>query len=133
MIFRRKKHKLPQFPPDAIPTFHRLCEQLPPESVPDLREELKSAYTRLMTLAQERPLIDTDKVTALFDRAIFLLTHYDELDPPHRGLVIGALRYFVADEEGLSDTHFASGFDDDVRVMNYVLEELGFSEECIDL
>jgi fructose-1,6-bisphosphatase len=46
---------------------------------------------------------------------------------------VGALRYFVSDDDSFSDLEFASGFNDDAEVMNHVLEELGLEQEVIDI
>jgi hypothetical protein len=133
MIFSKRKHKLPSFPPDAARTFHRLCETLDSETVPQLREELQSAYEQIMDLAIERPLMDTRLVREIYERGLLLLDRYSGLSPQHQALVIGALRYFAATDDSFSDTHFASGFDDDAKVMNYVLEEVGIRNEYIEL
>lgn len=133
MLFRRRKHKLPSFPPEAARTFKKLCEALPVETVPQLRDEVRAAYEQIMDLSVERPLIDTKLVRELYDRSLMLLEVYDRLATDQRSLVIGALRYFASAEDGFSDTYFASGYDDDVRVMNYVLEELGFKSQYIDI
>jgi hypothetical protein len=37
----------------------------------------------------------------------------------------------VAAEDGFNDLEFASGYNDDAQVMNFVLEELGLEDEYI--
>ncbi|MEZ4752837.1 MAG: hypothetical protein R3A13_00780 [Bdellovibrionota bacterium] len=51
----------------------------------------------------------------------------------NKSKIVGAVRYFAVAEDPFPDETFASGFDDDARVLNHVLEELGLEEYYIDL
>lgn len=133
MFGKSRRHHLPTFPPRAKNYFKRLCEALPPHTVPQLREELELYYETVLSEAGNRPLVNTDIIRDLYDRASLLLTRYPHLSERERALVVGALRYFVSDDDSLSDLEFASGFHDDAEVMNYVLEELGLEEEAIHI
>jgi uncharacterized membrane protein YkvA (DUF1232 family) len=131
MFGNKRKYRLPSFPPMAKKNFQRLCEALPPDTVPQLKEELESFYENILLAADDRPLVNKDLVRDLYDRASFLLDRYPHLAPPHRALVIGALRYFVSNDDSFPDLEFASGFHDDAEVINYVLEELDLLDEVI--
>jgi uncharacterized membrane protein YkvA (DUF1232 family) len=66
-------------------------------------------------------------------RCFFLLDRYAAAETEHRRLIVGAISYFVIDDDGAEDEGFATGFDDDARVINYVLEELGIDDQFIDV
>jgi hypothetical protein len=131
MFKQSRTFRLPTFPPRAASHFRRLCEALPPHTVPQLREELEGFYDGVLREVDERPLVNRELVRELYDRASLLLDRYPHLSERHRSLVVGALRYFVSGDDSFSDLDFASGFNDDAEVMNYVLEELGLIEEAI--
>lgn len=133
MFGKTRKHHLPTFPPRAKSHFRKLCEALPPHTVPQLRDELNGYYEGILKDADSHPLVNTAIIRELFDRASLLLDRYPHLPERQRSLVVGALRYFVSNDDSLSDLEFASGFHDDAEVMNYVLEELGLEDEAIDI
>jgi hypothetical protein len=39
-------------------------------------------------------------------------------------MIVGAIRYFACIDDALSESTYASGLVDDVRVLNHVIEEL---------
>jgi uncharacterized membrane protein YkvA (DUF1232 family) len=133
MFGKQRKFPLPSFPPKAKSHFKRLCEPLPPHTVPQLKEELENFYSSVLAEADNRPLVNTELIRDLYDRACLLLERYPHISEKHRSLVVGALRYFVSDDDSFSDLEFASGFNDDAEVMNHVLEELGLEQEVIDI
>jgi hypothetical protein len=131
MFAKRRKHNLPSFPPSAAGQFRRLCQALPPHTLPQLRRELDEYYESVLDVAKNRPLVNITLIRELYDRAGLLLGRYVHLKERERSLVVGALRYFVAAEDGFNDLEFASGYNDDAQVMNFVLEELGLEDEYI--
>ncbi len=133
MIFRRRKHKLPSFPPHVAPSFERACKELSPEELEQLREHLMSYATSIREEMESNRLIQRDLVEALIDRSRFLIEHYEEFPPKHRRLAVGAVRYVCEDADSAPDTAFATGLDDDAHVMNYVLESLGVDGMFIEI
>lgn len=119
------KHKLPQFPPGVSRTFKGLSEPLKPEEIPELRGILDRNLAELADRAKANERIDLALMYELADVAHYLLDQYDRFNTEQRAMVIGAVRYFAIAEDGLPDESYASGFDDDAEVMNYVLEQLG--------
>ena len=131
MFRQQRKYQLPSFQPNAKKHFKRLCEALPPHTVPQLKEELENFYSVVLAEADNRPLVNKELIRDLYDRACLLLERYPHISEKHRALVVGALRYFVSDDDSFPDLEFASGFNDDAEIMNYVLEELGLEQETI--
>ena len=133
MIFRGQKHKLPKFPPEVTTTFYAYCEAVDPEVVPQLLEELEQCLLELKEMSQSNQKVDMEMVRALAEVSRDLLNRYDTFDSDHRSLIIGAIRYFVILDDPLPDTGFASGFTDDVMVMNHVLEQIGENDLIIPI
>ena len=125
VFFRRYKHKLPRFPHTVIPTFRNLCEVLPDEDVEKLLPQLDTHLLELEETAKSNPNVNIVLGRELSERSRYLLTHYPEFGKKEKSLILGAIRYFAHAQDPVSETTFASGFDDDVQVMNYVLERLG--------
>lgn len=133
MGFFARKHKLPRFPDNLIPTFHRLCDPLPAELLPELRKDLDDFLQQSHDLAATNPRLNVHRVEQIHERCQFLLGQYEKFSREQQALVIGALRYFVIMEDSLADDNFVTGFDDDAKVVNYVLEELGIEDQFIVL
>ena len=133
MIFsRRLKHPLPKVPNNVRPTFRNACEALPPEALEELSEMVTRSLERTRDEAATSPRIDIRMAEEIASRCRLLLEHYEEFSKEERALVVGAVRYFVIDEDPFSDDVFASGFDDDARVVNHVLEQLGIEGMYIE-
>ena len=77
--------------------------------------------------------VDADLLKGLAARCSFLLDQYEAVSPSKRPLIVGAVRYFAVADDPFDDETFSSGLFDDVRVVNYVLEELGFQDQCLDV
>lgn len=132
-MFRRRQHRLPKFPPDAEANFHRLCRELPASDVPSLLESLQRCVDEIRAESKTNHLIQPSSIESLNTSARFLLEHYEEFTPKQRRLIVGAVYYFTMDNDGSPDSALATGFDDDIQVMNYVLEELGVEGMFIDI
>jgi len=130
-FLKRRKHPLPRFPADVVSTFEQLCEALPVERVKELEPEVDLCMKNFEEAASDHPHMNLTLARQIADRCRMLLSKYSEFSESERALVIGAVRYFAIAEDALSETTFASGFHDDARVLNYVLEELGMVEFCL--
>lgn len=128
-----KKHKLPKFPETLRPTFRRLCEPITSAALPDLKHDLERCIEQTEQLAANNPLLNRELLQKIGDRSRFLLGEYERFSTEQQALIIGAIRYFVIHEDTLPDERFATGLDDDARVINYVLEQLGIPDRFIEL
>src|SRR5262245_61517834 len=114
MIFGRKKeHKLPKFPESVEAVFKDFCEALPDEAIPDVKAELDKAVKEILRKSLENDLIETKLVNELYEVSCTLLERYSQYDQMGKALVIGAIRYFVVEDDPLPDSGFSSGFYDD--------------------
>ena len=134
MIFSRKaKYKLPKFPVSVVPAFRQLCREIPVDQVDAVRAEVERCIGTLRERAPERPNLNLPLAEEIAARCFVLLDRFPDYDVEKRKLVMGAVSYFVVDGDGAEDDSFATGFDDDARVMNYVLQQVGIEDQFIDL
>ncbi|HOY67915.1 MAG TPA: hypothetical protein PLP29_13590 [Candidatus Ozemobacteraceae bacterium] len=118
--------------PAALPkkcrdVFARLAVPLPADGLDGLREEMRlhllTAQRHLGPVPLNLPLIE--RMTAALEAA---LNAYETLPEAHRGLVVGAVRYFIENADAANDLEDPLGFDDDLAVINAVLLEIGLSQ-----
>jgi uncharacterized membrane protein YkvA (DUF1232 family) len=125
------KHELPTFPKGVAKTFKAACEVWSQEMVLSLRDSVKDYISQFEELHIVHEVGDLELAKALAKVSQMLLSRYATLDQEQKALVIGAVRYFVEDNDPLPDTGFASGLVDDAQVMNHVLERLGIEGHFI--
>ena len=101
--------------------------------MPSLILSLRRCVDEILVEAKTNSLIQTGLIHSLDASAQFLLENYEQFSVPQRRLIIGAVYYFAMSEDGSPDSTLATGFDDDIKVMNYVLEELGVEGMFIDI
>ncbi|MCO6430335.1 MAG: hypothetical protein J5J00_05690 [Deltaproteobacteria bacterium] len=132
MIFgKRRKYKLPKFPESVEKNFKSYCEIADPEAVPRLLQELEDCLSLLQQMAEKNPRVDFDVAKRLAEVSRALLRDYQSFGLRERGLIIGAVRYFAVLDDSVPDDGFATGFIDDIQVMNHVLEEIGREEMAL--
>jgi len=120
------KYPLPKFPDSVIPTFKCLCEEVKAEECANLLHLVEETANNIKQSQVE--WLDKGSGLHLAECCVILLNRYDEFPQTLKPLIIGAVRYFVAESDPIEDEAFASGFLDDVQVMNHVLEKLGLEE-----
>jgi uncharacterized membrane protein YkvA (DUF1232 family) len=130
-MFGRRKYPLPKFPPKAISTFRGLCEAVPVERLPEIRQAIDDYLEHGHTLDSDNMHIDMKTAEAIAERGRYLLDHYAEFSDQQKKLVIGAIGYFINHDDALGDMTFGAGFSDDAQVMNHVLEELKIKDMFI--
>lgn len=133
MLFKRKKHKLPKFPPSLIPMFNSLCVEASPSDIPEIRGKLLEMFNEREKVLGDTTVLNNRFASILRERCLYLIDHYEEIPMKKRPLAIGVLRYCAATEDAFSEGIFASGQRDDVMVMNHVLEELELEDLIIDI
>lgn len=131
--FRRKNHRLPKFPPTLIPAFARLSEALSVEAVSEFPTYIDQRLAELEDAAGHNYRINIKLAAQIAERCNFLVSVYEAQQERGRALIVGAVRYFAIGEDAVSENGFASGLDDDAKVVNHVLEEIGIHDRFIDL
>lgn len=134
MIFSRKvRYKLPKFPVTVIPAFRQLCREIPADQIDAVRAEVERCIGSLRERAPERPNLNLPVAEEIAARCFILLDHFTQSTAEQRRLIVGAVSYFVVDCDGAEDDSFATGFDDDAKVINHVLQQVGIEDQFIDL
>jgi hypothetical protein len=131
MAFVRERFPLPRFPQTVIPTFRSLCSAVSDEDAAQLISQLQAHLSQIEQDATTAPLLNVDLAHSIGRMSLYLLKRYPEFSIEHKALIIGAIRYFAFAEDALAESTFACGFDDDAKVMNYVLEKLGLEDRAI--
>lgn len=132
-FWKKRRHKLPKFPPMVGQTFRLLCETLDDQQVKELRNAVDQHFLDAIENSKTIETYDIDSARILVDCCYFLLDSYREFDEKQQSLIVGAVRYFAIADDPFDDETFATGFHDDMRVMNYVLEELGIEGRYFDV
>ncbi|MCB0328840.1 MAG: hypothetical protein KDD70_04230 [Bdellovibrionales bacterium] len=125
MIFKKRRYPLPRFPHNVAREFKLYCEVLPDERVLEFIPEVSEVVAHFHELSEQHPLLDIERVDEIGRMCTELLQTYPNCKPAHKRMIVGAVRYFASTDDPMSETSFASGLDDDVRVLNHVAEELG--------
>lgn len=130
---RRQKYPLPKVPANIRPTFRNMCGVLTIEEIEELGNLVEIAIQKTRDDAETSSRVDLVTAEEVASRCRLLLEHYSEFSPKEKALVVGAVRYFVVEDDPFTDDIFASGFDDDAHVVNHVLEQLGIDGMYIEL
>lgn len=128
-----KRYPIDSCPPKAGQTFEKLCQSFPPESIPQLRVGLSAAMERFSRSTGEFLGPHLATATKIAQRLYYLIDNYQKLPQAKLPLVVGAIRYFIIEDDAVPDSTPIVGFDDDVRVLNHVLEELGLAAMCLEI
>ena len=125
------KHELPTFPKGVAKVFKSACEVWDQEMILKLQDAVKDYMTQFEEIHITHEVGDLELAKALARVSEMLLARYQTMTAEHKALVVGAVRYFIEDNDPLPDTGFSSGLVDDAQVMNHVLERLGIDGHFI--
>jgi len=127
MFFNKSRFPLPKFPPEIQIVFRQICVELRGE---EWQQFLQDASQTLDEKISEN---NTKQVQQLVNASRELIKRYESLGPKQKALAIGAVRYFIAENDPLSEDVFASGLVDDAKVLNHVLENLEIEGFFVDI
>lgn len=113
--------------------FESLCELISLESLNELKHTLVEYSETVKQAHTKNEFLDITLSEALYQTSLKLITIYEDIPDDHKPLVIGAIRYFIENEDADGDLDGPCGFDDDVEVMNYVLDTIAKPEWKIEL
>ncbi|MCB0346753.1 MAG: SseB family protein [Bdellovibrionales bacterium] len=125
-----RKHRLSQREAEVL---KQLVEAIPDQELFELRQQVSQAVARICGLDDGLLGPDQRLMNAIAERAMMLIEVYPRRSTKEKALITGAVRYFWSHRDAIPDSTSLIGLDDDARVMNFVLEELGFEEAFIDL
>jgi len=132
-MFLKKSHKLPKFPDGAADMFRSLCKTLSKDEAELLAEQLHDAYARMLAQSGSSPHMNVRRLEEVYSVASYLMEHYPSFSKDQQALIVGGVRYFALDDDLVSDAAFFTGFDDDAKILNYVLAQIGVNDRFIRL
>lgn len=111
------RHKLH---PAIAAVFFPFCETLPLAQVAILQSEIKTYQFAIRLAAQRNEFLDHSLVEQIASDLLALLERYATFDPVQQGLLVGAVRYFIAQEDEEHDFNSMFGFEDDYLITQLV-------------
>ena len=108
----------------AIAIFRKLQEDLPTAELTALRRQVRAHLAELVVAQARSELIALDLAEQLCIGLEALLDASPSFDADARAAVVGAARYFIADDDERPDAGSCTGLDDDVEVFNHVASQL---------
>ena len=101
------------------------------------RQELKASIHKhledLGTALRYNEFIDIKTAKMIAKTFDILLEELDQFGENEQAYIVGAARYFVREQDTVPDTKSLLGLDDDVQVLNYVLDRVGWPEMKVEL
>ncbi len=128
-----KKYPFPEFPESIQETFSKLARRVSEDEVHELSTRLTQTV-RMIAARDERHHSGLGAASRRIAQSCeMLLSRYHHFKEREQALIVGAVRYFILQRDGLPDDTPFLGLEDDVSVLNYVLEELGLASSAIEL
>lgn len=104
----------------AIEIYRGLCGDLSKDELGALARHVRQHYLALLEAQRQSELVSIDLAEMLADRLEVLLAAASTMSSDQRQMIVGAARYFIADDDALPDAATLTGLDDDVEVFNHV-------------
>ncbi|MCA9646065.1 MAG: hypothetical protein H6718_29715 [Polyangiaceae bacterium] len=108
--------------------FQRLAQDFEPVHLIRLKDEMSQQLVNFREAAKQHEMLPVDLAQELHDNLLALFALMAEFSVEQQALVVGAARYFVAQDDEYPDTETILGLDDDISVFNHVVEQLGRSD-----
>ncbi len=93
-------------------------------------EDYSGAITRAL---DQNEFLDITVSDALYQTSKNLLSTFDTYTQEQQPWIVGAIRYFIKDNDADGDLDGPTGFDDDAEVMNAVLKAIGKEDWIIKI
>ncbi len=110
-----------------------LCEALPEAAIVTLQTKLDGYLQSAQEALRQNEFLDIRLAQEIASRLRHVLNGYGRYSVDHQALVVGAIRYFIKDDDADHDLHSVLGLDDDTAVLNHLLDTLGQPELKIQL
>lgn len=110
------------------------AQALAPDEVPSLADGIDHYLLRIHEALSRNEFLNVDLAQRVGTTLKALLAMYSDLASNQtRALVIGATRFFLETNDVLADLDSPLGFDDDARVLNAVLRDIGREHLLVSL
>jgi hypothetical protein len=133
MVFTSKRiHQLPRFPAGVCAHYKAMSKEVNSDDLRVLESEVRRYPWKLARGEGSRNGLPLELAHSLGDISLLLIKKYEELSPRERAMVVGAIRYFVDENDCFPESTYGAGLTDDAEVMNFVLEELNLKHHCVE-
>lgn len=117
--------------PEEQIRFRRLCLETPTSEFEPLAETITIHLEQVKDQAVPATDVETAEMVASTLRS--LLATPERFGAEDRALIRGAAEYFLLDDDAAGDIENVLGFDDDVRILNSVLDQIGRTDLRVEL
>jgi len=111
--------------PNIRMLFDSLCCSPSDVNTSFLKEQINIHLQKTHLALESNEFLDVNLAQQAATLLIDLVSHLGEFSIDNQMLIIGAARYFVLEDDHEPDTKSLLGFDDDIKVLNFVLGKLG--------
>ena len=117
-----------QLSPRLDRLFSPLCIELSQTEIELLIQAISDHMQKIRDALRYNEFLDIQTAERISEILLTLLQRYPNYPKNKRAMIVGAARYFVFSNDAQSDLTSLLGFDDDVAVLNYVLDQIGHSD-----
>lgn len=123
----------PMLDTETITLLMSLRQELPADRIPGLKAQIAAHLEQVRRHHGQNEFLDIDLARRIAEALNDLLDTYVAFSPDHQQLVVAAVRYFTDMDDAEPDVSSIFGLDDDARVLNFVLTQVGLPEYRIEL
>lgn len=129
-----KKYPIPDYPPSIGLEFTKLCKSAVTDDASLIGNKINLFRMKLTMWENPKSPVsphDVKLATMLLERANFMLSNFSKYSDSQKRLVSAAINYLNLQRDGINDETPVVGLQDDVKIFNHVLEELGVTNKFI--
>lgn len=116
-------------PPKIKEHFDALCLSAEDLDLTKLEAHVKSHLGQIRTALEDNEFLDIKSAEQIAQTLTDLISEIEDYPQEGQKLIVGAAQYFILEEDHWPDTKNLLGFDDDIKVINFVLERIGIKVE----
>jgi len=120
------------FPPEMPEYFFQLLSENRNIDSHDIGRMVDEYLSHAKTSLKLNEFIDIKSASVLADVCHYLISQFDNFSVNEKKYVVAAIYYFVESDDAEHDFESLVGFEDDIKVMNYVLEKIGHTHKKIE-
>ena len=120
--------------PEPLPDlFYSYLNEIRDATDKQLREKVDSYLKDATSALKQNEFLDIESAKVLVKPSHFLIEILSTLSDEHYKYVVAAIYYFIESDDDEHDFDSIFGFEDDIKVMNYVLNKIGHKDKKIEI
>ena len=123
----------PRLDAGTFDQFTSLCANVDEGAANDLQGQIRDHLAHIRGHLRFNEFLDVELAERLAEQLIQLLQILEAYSRADQRLIVGAARYFVADDDAEPDTQSILGLDDDLAVFNHVATQIGEPDLRIEM